>query len=70
MGDIRKVARFLKESGLLIKDVSKKTKNEAKEQKGGLLGMLLDTLGTRLLGTELAGKGVIRSSTSRAGRDF
>ena len=56
-----KIVKSLKESGLLIKGVSETIKNEAKEQKGGFLGMLLGTLGTNLLGSMLAGKGVIRT---------
>ena len=35
-----KIVKSLEESGLLIKDVSETTKNKAKEQKGGFLGML------------------------------
>ena len=31
---------------LLIKSVSEINENEAKEQKGGFLGMLLDSLGS------------------------
>ena len=42
MNDIMKIVKSLEESGLLIKDVSKKIKNEAKEQK---VGMFLGTLG-------------------------
>ena len=38
------------ESDLLIKDVSETIKNEAKEQKGGILEMLFQTLGGSLLG--------------------
>ena len=37
----------------------KQLKNEAKEQKGGFLGMLLGTLGASLLGNLLTGKGAI-----------
>ena len=37
-------------SGLLIKGISEAIKNEAKEQKGGFLGMLFGTLGVILLG--------------------
>ena len=33
MSDITKIAESLKESGLLIKGISKTTKNEAKKQK-------------------------------------
>ena len=35
--------------------------NEAKEQKGGFLSMLLGTLGACLLGSILAGKGINRA---------
>ena len=48
MNDIMKTIKSLQESALLIKSVSKTIKNEAKEQKGGFLGMLLGTLGTLL----------------------
>ena len=39
MNDILKIIKSLKESGLLIKGVSKTIKHEAKEQKGGFLGI-------------------------------
>ena len=39
---------------------SKTIKNEVKEQKDWFFGMILDTLGARLLGNMLAVKGVIR----------
>ena len=39
MNDIMKKIKSLEESGLLIKGVSETNKNEAKEQKGGFLGM-------------------------------
>ena len=58
--DIMKIVKSLEECGLLIKDVSETVKNEAKEQKGGFLSMLLGTLHA-----SLAGKGTIR-----AGQDF
>ena len=72
MNDITKIVESLKESGLLIKDVSETIKNEAKEQKGGFLGMLLGTLGASLLGNLLTGKGTIRAGkgTIRACQDF
>ena len=37
MNNIMKTVKSLKESGLLIKGVSEKIRNEAKEQKGGIL---------------------------------
>ena len=72
MNDIVEIVKSLEESGLLIKGVSKTIKNKAKGQKGGLLGMLLGTLGARLLGNLLTGKGTIRAGdgTIRAEQDF
>ena len=35
-----KIVNFLEDSGLLIKVVSETIQNEAKNQKGGILGML------------------------------
>ena len=61
MNDIMKMLKSLEESGLLIKGVSEAIKNEAKEQKGGFLSMLLGTLGASLLGNLLTGKGTIRA---------
>ena len=43
MNDVMKVVKLFRSSGLLIKGFSQTIKNEAKEQKGGFLGMLLDT---------------------------
>ena len=61
MDHIMKIIKSLKESGLLTKGVTKTTKNEAKEQRSGFLGMLLGTIGASLLGNILTGKGVIRA---------
>ena len=38
----------------LLKGVTKKIKNETKQQKGGFLSMLLGTLGASLLGNVFA----------------
>ena len=62
MDDIIKIVKSLEESCLLIKPVSETTKKEAKEQKGGFIGVLLDTLGASLLRNALAGKGIVRGS--------
>ena len=72
MNDIIKIIKSLNESGLLIKGVSQTIKNEAKEQKGGFLSMLLSTLGASLLGNLLTAEGVIEAGegTVRAGQDF
>ena len=61
MNDILKVVKALEDSNILLKGVTKTVKNETKEQKGGVLGMLLRTLGDSLLGNMLAGKGIVRA---------
>ena len=56
-----KIAKSLEDSGLLLEGVSETIQNEAKEQKGGFLSMLLGTLGASLLGNILAGKRMNRA---------
>ena len=63
MNDIMKVVQALEDSKILLKGVTKTTKNETKEQKGGFLSMLLGTLGASLLGHLLAIKGIVRASS-------
>ena len=46
-----------------MKGVTKTIKNEAKEQKGGFLNMLLGTLGASVLGNLLAGRGIVRAGS-------
>ena len=53
MDDILKIVKPLENSGVLLKGVSETIQHEAKEQRGGFLGMLLGTLGTSLLGDVL-----------------
>ena len=69
MNDIKKIIKALEKSGLLVKSISEIIKNEAKEQKGGFLGMILGTFGARLLRNLLTGKETIRAGegTFRAG---
>ena len=73
MDDILKIVKSLENSGVLLKGISETIQHEAKEQRGGFLGMLLGTLGASLLGDVLSkglsGKGVIRvgEGTIRAG---
>ena len=75
MNDILKIVKSLEDSGVLLKGVSETIQNEAKEQRGGFLSMLLGTLGASLLGDilskGLSGKSVIRAGegTIRAGQD-
>ena len=61
MKDIMKTIEALENSGILLKGVSKTIENEAKEQRGGFLSMLLGTLGASLLGNLLTGKGIMRA---------
>ena len=64
MSDILKIVKSLADSGVLLKGVTETIQNEAKEQRGGFLGMLLGTLRASLLGDlltkNLSGKGTIR----------
>ena len=48
---------------ILLKGVTKTTKNEAKEEKGGFLSMLLGTLEASLLINLLTGKGIVRAGS-------
>ena len=58
---IMKIVQVLEDSNILLKGVSKRIKNETKEQKRGFLSMLLGTLGASLLGNLLTGKGIVRA---------
>ena len=69
MNDIMKVVQALEDSNSLLKRITKKIKNESKEQKGGFLSMLLGTLGASFLGNMLARKGIVRTgSKNRKGK--
>ena len=59
MKDINRIVKSLEDSGLLMEGVSETIQNEAKEQKGGFLSILLGTLGASLLGNILAGEGIV-----------
>ena len=48
--DIMRIAKWLEESSLLVKGISKKIKNDAKEQKDEFLGTSLDPASAILLG--------------------
>ena len=61
MKDIIRIVKSLEDSGLLLKRLSETNQNEAKEQKGKFLSMLLGTLGVSLLGYILAGRGISRA---------
>ena len=65
MDDVLEIVKSLADSGTLLKGVSETIQNEAKEQRGGFLSMLLGTLSAFLLGDlvtkNVSGKGVIRT---------
>ena len=62
INDIMKIIQALENSNILIKEVTK-TINETKEQKGGILSMLLGILGASLWGNLLTGKGIVRAGS-------
>ena len=61
MNDIMKIAQALEDSSILLKRVTKPTKNKTKEHKRGFLSMLLGTLGASWLGNMLAERGIVRA---------
>ena len=61
MKGIIRIVKSLEDAGLLLKGVSKTIQNEAKEQRGGFLSMLLGTIGVSLLGDILTGWGINRA---------
>ena len=73
MGDILKKVKSIEDSGIILKGISETIQHEAKERRGGFLGMLLGTLGASLLDDVLSkgssGKGLIGAGegTIRAG---
>ena len=58
---IVKIVKSLEDSALILKGVSETIQNEAKDQQGGFLSMLLVTLGAILLGNMLASNGINRA---------
>ena len=63
--DLIKMVKSLEDSGLLLKGVTETVQNEVKEQKGGFVSMLLDTLGACLLGNLLKGKTIYRAGKGK-----
>ena len=70
--DKKKIVKSLEESGLLIKRINKKIKNETKVQKGRFFLMLLGALATIILGNALTGKTEKRTGKGviRVGQNF
>ena len=67
--DILKIVKSLENSAILLEGVSETIENEAKEQNGGFLSMLLGTLGVSLLGDMLLGKGIVRAPYGFKGQE-
>ena len=61
MNDIMKIFQAVEDFNILLKGVTKTTRNETKEQKGGFLGMLLCNLFDIQLGNMLTGKKILRA---------
>ena len=61
INDTIKIVQPLEDSNILWKGITKRIKNETKEQKRGFLSMLLVTLGPSLLGNLLSGKGIVKT---------
>ena len=60
-----KLVKYLEDSDLCLKGVTKTAQTEVKEWKGGFLSMLLGTLSASLLGNLLTGQG---GGVNRAGK--
>ena len=70
MNDIMRIVQTLADSNILLKGITRTIKNEIKHQKGGFLSMLLGTFGASLLGSILAGKGIVRAGSDRRSLNF
>ena len=64
--DILKIVKSLEDSGIIAEEAIDMIKNDAKQQPGCFLSVLLDTLGASLLSNMLTGKGVIRAGKGTA----
>ena len=63
MNNIIKIVQALEDSNIVLKGVTGTIENETKKQKGGLLSMLLGTLGASLLQNFLSGKWIVRAGS-------
>ena len=72
MNDIMEILKSLEENDLLIEGINEIIKNEAKEQKGWFLSMILSTLSATLLGNLSTSKITITAveGTIKEGRDL
>ena len=65
IGNTIEVVKSLEDSGLLLKGDTKTAQNKVKEQKGGFISMLLETLGVSLLGNLLTGKRIYKAGKGK-----
>ena len=65
MNDIMKIVQALEDSNILLRGVTKTIKNETKNKKGGIIGRLVGTSGSILLGNLLSGKEIVRVGSGR-----
>ena len=65
IGNTIEVVKSLEDSGLLLKGDTKTVQNKVKEQKGGFISMLLETLGVSLLGNLLTGKRIYKAGKGK-----
>ena len=65
IGNTNEVVKSLEDSGLLLKGDTKTVQNKVKEQKGGFISMLLETLGVSLLGNLLTGKRIYKAGKGK-----
>ena len=68
MNDIMKKVKSLEESGLLIKDVSEKIKNEVKEQKRIIFRSVIGNFRSYFIRDFLIDKGTIKAGEGRIRR--
>ena len=63
MNDVKKTVQAVKDSNILLNEVTKTMKNKTKEQKRNLFSILLDTIGASLLGNVLSWKVIVRAGS-------
>ena len=68
MNDTIKIVKALEDYGILLKGVTKAIEDKTKEEKGGFLRMLWNTLATSLLWNMLAGIGILRKGYGNKGQ--
>ena len=68
MNDTIKIVKALEDYGILLKGVTKAIEDKTKEEKGGFLRMLWNTLAASLLWNMLAGIGILRKGYGNKGQ--